>query len=102
MVLPKAVPSQGDTPTISIRDRSRCPAVSANIFPGARDVDTPYGVMRVYEWDSVGGRKVLLVHDETTPGPLLGSRVMIIAQRLQIYAHRCAYQLNLLSTLHHD
>ena len=43
-----------------------------NLFPGDRDVETPYGVMRVYEWGPEDGRKVLLVHGDTTPGPMLG------------------------------
>ena len=43
-----------------------------NLFPGVRDVETPYGVMRVYEWGSEDGRKVILVHGDTTPGPMLG------------------------------
>ncbi|MCJ1388485.1 hypothetical protein MMC18_001332 [Xylographa bjoerkii] len=36
-------------------------------LPGARDVDSPYGWMRVYEWGPEDGRKVLLVHGISTP-----------------------------------
>ncbi|KAK3720189.1 hypothetical protein LTR37_004013 [Vermiconidia calcicola] len=36
-------------------------------LPGARDVDTPYGNIRVYEWGSEDGRKVLFVHGISTP-----------------------------------
>ena len=43
-----------------------------NLFPGARDAETPYGVMRVYEWGPQEGMKVILVHGDTTPGPMLG------------------------------
>ena len=43
-----------------------------NLFPGARDVETPYGVMRVYEWGPEEGMKVIFVHGDTTPGPMLG------------------------------
>ena len=35
-------------------------------LPGARDVDTPYGNIRVYEWGPVDGRRVLLVHGIST------------------------------------
>ena len=41
-----------------------------DIFPGARDVETPYGVMRVYEWGPRDGRKVVLVHGDSTPAPI--------------------------------
>lgn len=36
-------------------------------LPGARDVDTPYGNIRVYEWGPEDGRKVLFVHGISTP-----------------------------------
>ena len=59
-----------------------------NIIPGARDVETLYGSMRVYEWGPEDGRKVLLIHGDATPAPILapiasrlvdnGCRVMII------------------------
>ncbi|KAI0394030.1 alpha/beta-hydrolase [Xylariaceae sp. FL0594] len=35
-------------------------------FPGARDVDTPYGSIRVYEYGPDEGRKVLLIHGIST------------------------------------
>ncbi|KAI7286961.1 putative alpha/beta hydrolase [Hortaea werneckii] len=38
-----------------------------NALPGARDVDTPYGNIRVYEWGPEDGRKILLVHGISTP-----------------------------------
>ncbi|KAK4547166.1 hypothetical protein LTR36_001387 [Oleoguttula mirabilis] len=38
-----------------------------NALPGARDVDSPYGNIRVYEWGPEDGRKVLLVHGISTP-----------------------------------
>ena len=41
-------------------------------LPGARDVETPYGTMRVYEWGPEDGRKVVLIHGDTTPAPMLG------------------------------
>ncbi|GAB1734977.1 hypothetical protein NU219Hw_g52t1 [Hortaea werneckii] len=44
-----------------------------NALPGARDVDTPYGNIRVYEWGPEDGRKVLLVHGISTPCIALAS-----------------------------
>lgn len=44
-----------------------------DLFPGARDVDTPYGSIRVYEWGPESGKKVLLVHGISTPCMSLGS-----------------------------
>lgn len=52
-----------------------------NLFTGARDVETPYGVMRVYEWGSEDGRKVILVHGDTTPGPMLGPVAEALVKR---------------------
>lgn len=43
-----------------------------DIFPGARDVMTPYGSIRVYEFGPVTGRKVLMVHGITTTCQTLG------------------------------
>ncbi|KJZ68597.1 hypothetical protein HIM_12017 [Hirsutella minnesotensis 3608] len=37
-----------------------------DIFPGARDVSTPYGSVRVYEFGPEDGPKVLFVHGITT------------------------------------
>ncbi|KAI0189863.1 Alpha/Beta hydrolase protein [Astrocystis sublimbata] len=38
-----------------------------NALPGARNVDTFYGTMRVYEWGPESGEKVLFVHGDATP-----------------------------------
>lgn len=37
-----------------------------DFFPGARDVPTPYGSMRCYEFGPAAGRRVLLVHGIST------------------------------------
>ena len=42
-------------------------------YPGARDVVSPYGSLRVYEWGPEDGRKVVLVHGITTPCVALGA-----------------------------
>ncbi|KAF9699283.1 hypothetical protein EKO04_003041 [Ascochyta lentis] len=36
-------------------------------LPGARDVDSPYGSTRVYEWGPEEGEKILLIHGISTP-----------------------------------
>lgn len=36
-------------------------------LPGARDVSSPYGRIRVYEWGPATGRKVLFIHGISTP-----------------------------------
>ena len=42
-------------------------------LPGARDVSTPYGSIRAYEFGPENGRKVLLVHGVSTPCLALGA-----------------------------
>lgn len=44
-----------------------------DILPGARDIDSPYGSIRVYEWGSEKGRKVLFIHGISTPSLALGA-----------------------------
>ena len=48
-------------------DEQRALPYPPDVFPGARDVDSPYGSIRVYEWGPEGGRKVLMVHGISTP-----------------------------------
>jgi pimeloyl-ACP methyl ester carboxylesterase len=36
-------------------------------MPGGRDVDSPYGNTRVYEWGPLDGKKVLFIHGISTP-----------------------------------
>lgn len=52
-----------------------------DILPGARNVDSPYGVMRVYEWGPERGRKVVMVHGDTTPAPILGPIAKALVKR---------------------
>ncbi|KAL6718512.1 hypothetical protein ACLMJK_004604 [Lecanora helva] len=87
-VLRQSIPSPRTTllPHLSSSELFALP-YPPNLLPGARDVKTPYGTMRVYEWGPQGGRKVMLIHGDTTPGPILapianalvkrGCRVMI-------------------------
>lgn len=50
-------------------------------LPGARDVDTPYGSMRVYEFGPESGHKVLLLHGISTPSIALGSLAHHLVER---------------------
>ncbi|MCJ1389725.1 hypothetical protein MMC18_002582 [Xylographa bjoerkii] len=70
---PNSIPSPVDTllPYLTPEERSALP-YPPDIFPGARDVESPYGKLRVYEWGPEEGRKVLLVHGISTPCLSLG------------------------------
>lgn len=50
-------------------------------LPGARDVDSPYGSLRVYEFGPENGRKVLLVHGISTPCLALGGVANALAEK---------------------
>jgi hypothetical protein len=49
-------------------------AYPPNALPGARNVETFYGNMRLYEWGPANGEKVLFVHGDATPS-LVFSRI---------------------------
>lgn len=68
-VIPSPLKSLANLPTEEV---SKLP-YPPDLFPGARDVDTPYGSIRVYEWGPESGRKVLFVHGISTPCMSLGS-----------------------------
>ncbi|KAL8828314.1 MAG: hypothetical protein Q9191_002654 [Dirinaria sp. TL-2023a] len=72
-VLRRVVPSPRDTllPFLSSAEADTLP-YPPNLLPGAREVETHYGSMRVNEWGAEDGKKVVLVHGDTTPGPMLG------------------------------
>ena len=67
----KAIPSPLTTllPKLSEAQIARLP-YPPDFFPGARDVETPYGRMRVYEWGPETGKKVVMVPGDTTPAPV--------------------------------
>ena len=50
-------------------------------LPGRRDVDTPYGSVRFYEWGPETGERVLLVHGISTPSVALGDLAHELADR---------------------
>ncbi|KAM7215446.1 Alpha/Beta hydrolase fold [Rhypophila decipiens] len=66
-VRPKAIASPLKTviPGLSKEQLDRL-EYKPDAFPGARDVETPYGSIRVYEWGPETGEKVLFVHGITT------------------------------------
>lgn len=53
-------------------------------LPGKRDIDTPYGSIRAYEWGPEDGQKVLLVHGISTPCVSIAG----VASRLAKDGHR--------------
>lgn len=76
-------------PFISADDAAAM-AYPPDAMPGARDVETFYGSMRVYEWGPTDGDKVLFVHGDATPSVVFskiaqglvdaGYRVMLFGQ----------------------
>ncbi|KAL9114549.1 MAG: hypothetical protein Q9227_001630 [Pyrenula ochraceoflavens] len=69
----RAIPSPRSTllPHLSEAQASALP-YPPNLLPGARDVDTFYGSLRVYEWGPENGRKVLMIPGDTSPAPVFG------------------------------
>lgn len=64
---PKIIPSPLNTtlPRLSGQEIENL-QYKPDAFPGARDVATPYGSIRVYEWGPESGQKVLLIHGIST------------------------------------
>ncbi|KAL2392081.1 hypothetical protein ABEF93_001372 [Exophiala dermatitidis] len=79
---PTILPSPRTTrlPSLSDEEKSQLP-YPPDVLPGARDVDTPYGSIRVYEFGPESGRKVLLVHGISTPAIALGAVAHGLADR---------------------
>ncbi|KAF2717126.1 alpha/beta-hydrolase [Polychaeton citri CBS 116435] len=50
-------------------------------LPGSRDVDTPFGNIRVFEWGPETGRKVLFVHGISTPCIAFASMARQLVER---------------------
>lgn len=67
-------------PGISEEENSKLPLPN-DVLPGARDVNTPYGSIRVYEWGREDGPKVLMVHGITTPCIALGGLAHALVDR---------------------
>ena len=43
------------------------PCYPRDAIPGGRNVETPYGIIRVYEWGPEDGEKALLLHGVSAP-----------------------------------
>lgn len=50
-------------------------------LPGARDVQSPYGTVRIYEWGPEDGDKILLIHGISTPGIALADLAHKLVRR---------------------
>ena len=59
-------------PRLSPEETTSCP-YPPDAYPGIRDVESPFGNLRVYEWGPEDGRKVLLVHGISNPCIALGA-----------------------------
>ena len=70
----KVVPSplKSLLPKLSPQEATSLP-YPPDAYPGIRDVVSPYGSLRVYEWGPEDGRKVLLVHGISNPCIALGA-----------------------------
>lgn len=60
---------------------SRTLPLPNDVLPGGRDVESPYGTLRVYEWGREDGPKVLMVHGITTPCIALGGLAHALVDR---------------------
>ncbi|CAI7582006.1 unnamed protein product [Penicillium glandicola] len=67
-------------PGISQSENRQLPLPN-DALPGARDVASPYGSIRVYEWGPEDGPKVLFVHGITTPCIALGGVAHALVDR---------------------
>ncbi|GLI77323.1 hypothetical protein PoHVEF18_005612 [Penicillium ochrochloron] len=67
-------------PGLSEEEHRKLP-LPDDVLPGARDVASPYGSIRVYEWGREDGPKVLLVHGITTPCIALGGVAHALVDR---------------------
>jgi hypothetical protein len=66
--------------TLSEAEKRQLPLPN-DVLPGGRDVASPYGSMRVYEWGPEDGPKVLFVHGITTPCIALGGLAHALADQ---------------------
>ncbi|TQN69192.1 Serine hydrolase-like protein [Colletotrichum shisoi] len=73
-------PLKTKIPTLEADEVKKLP-YHPDSFPGARDVETPYGSIRVYEWGSTTGPKVILIHGITTSCMTLGPIAHALAAR---------------------
>jgi hypothetical protein len=92
-------PRETVLPNLSAREVEHLP-YPPDALPGARDVDSPYGSTRVYEWGPEDGEKILLIHGISTPSIALtdlanklvakGCRVMLFGMMISFLNTRKA------------
>lgn len=84
-VFPSPIETVRDLPRSALQ---RLPYPPSNFIPGARDVTTPYGLIRVYEWGPENAtRKVLLIHG------ISGSCVVLLSLAETLVARGCRVML---------
>lgn len=77
--------------TLTREQQGRLP-YAPDALEGARDVLTPFGNIRVYEWGPEEGKKVLLVHGISTPCIALGRLAEELVQkgyRVMLFGELC-------------
>lgn len=60
----------------------------ADIFPNGRDLETPYGRIRYYEFGPENGKKLFCVHGISTPSPvwsLVAPKLIEAGYRLLVF-----------------
>ena len=62
-------------------ERDALPYPPDGALPGSRDVPTPYGSVRVYEWGPKDGERVLLIAGISTPTLSLGDLAWEMSER---------------------
>lgn len=63
-------------------------------LPGARNVETFYGSMRVYEWGLADGEKVLFVHGDATPCLVfskIAQGLVDAGYRVMLFGKQCSW-----------
>lgn len=92
------IPSPRTTllPQLSAAEQDNLPYPPDGLLPGARDVDSPYGSVRVYEWGPEDGPKVLLVHGISTPCIALAAvaeELVKSGRRVMLFGELCSIPL---------
>ncbi|KAF7553025.1 hypothetical protein G7046_g7210 [Stylonectria norvegica] len=97
-VLPNPMKTGGDFSALAYQPHQ---------LPGARDVETPYGSIHVYEYGPEDGEKVLFIHGISTPcitlAPIAnalverGCRVMLFVRSHALFFLNCSSALFKLS-----
>jgi hypothetical protein len=77
-VIPSPVASK--LPQLSEEEVQQLP-YPPDALPGPRDVQSPYGTVRVYEWGPEEGDKILLIHGISTPGIALADLAHKLVRR---------------------